>query len=120
MPVTSLDLHALAPELVLSATLLLVLCVDLFLPDKRKEWNGFLSMVGVMGAAVATLTLVGEHRVTFNGMFAVDSFALLFKLLFLAVAALVILVSFTYLNETVRSIQGEFYFLVLSSFLGML
>jgi NADH-quinone oxidoreductase subunit N len=77
-------------------------------------------MTGVVLSAVATFTLVGDHRATFNGMFVVDSFALLFKIMFLAVAALVILVSLNYLNDNVRSRQGEFYFLLLSSFLGML
>jgi NADH-quinone oxidoreductase subunit N len=120
MQTTALDLHAVAPEIVLSAALLLILCIDLFLPEKRKQWNGLLAMTGVLLSAVVTLTLAGDHRSTFNGMFVVDSFALLFKLLFLAVAALVIMISFNYLDESVRSTQGEFYFLLLSSFLGML
>src|SRR5437867_8498694 len=117
---TTLDLHAILPEIVLSGALLVLLMVDLFLPDERKSWNGVIAMAGVLGAFWATLTLVGDHRATFNGMFVVDSFALLFKVLFLAVAALVILISANYLDESVRSTQGEFYFLLLSSFVGML
>ena len=117
---TTLDLHAILPEIVLSGALLVLLMVDLFLPDERKSWNGVIAMAGVLGAFWATLTLVGDHRATFNGMFVVDSFALLFKVLFLGVAALVILISANYLDESVRSTQGEFYFLLLSSFVGML
>src|ERR1043165_6464386 len=117
---TSLDLHAIAPELVLAGTVLVILVVDLFLPERQKLWSGFLAMTGVALSAVSTFTLVGDHRSTFNGMFVVDSFALLFKIMFLAVAALVILISFNYLNDSVRARQGEFYFLLLSSFLGML
>lgn len=116
----AVDLHAIAPEMALTGALLAVLCVDLFLPDRFKAWNAVISMAGVLGALAALGTLVGERRVAFGGMFVSDSFALLFKFLFLAVAALVILVSANYLHEQVRSTQGEFYFLLLVSFVGML
>ncbi len=120
MNTAGIDLHAIAPEIVLTAGLLLVLVADLFLPDEKKSWNAVIAMVGIGGAFLATITLVGDHRSAFNGMFVVDSFALLFKFLFLAVAALIILVSNTYSTEGLRSTQGEFYFLLLSSFAGML
>jgi NADH-quinone oxidoreductase subunit N len=115
-----IDLRAALPEIVLTAALLAVLTVDLFLPEARKRWNGILALAGVLGAIVALLTLVGERRTTFAGMFVVDAYALLFKFLFLAVAVIVILISFDYLDEGLRTQQGEFYFLLLSSFLGML
>jgi NADH-quinone oxidoreductase subunit N len=117
---TSIDLHAALPEIILSGAILLVLFVDLFLPDKRKNLNSLLAMAGVIGAAIALITLVGERRTTFGGMFVLDAYALLFKFLFLAVAAIVILISVNYLDETLQDAQGEFYFLLLSSFLGML
>jgi NADH-quinone oxidoreductase subunit N len=117
---SSIDLHASLPEIILTGAIMLVLFVDLFLPDKRKSLNALLAMAGVIGSALALMTLVGERRTTFGGMFVVDSYALLFKFLFLAVAAIVILISVNYLDETVRESQGEFYFLLLSSFIGML
>jgi NADH-quinone oxidoreductase subunit N len=117
---SSIDLHASLPEIILTGALMLVLFVDLFLPDKRKSLNSLLAMAGVIGSAIALMTLVGERRTTFGGMFVVDAYALLFKFLFLAVAAIVILISITYLDENLRDAQGEFYFLLLSSFLGML
>jgi NADH-quinone oxidoreductase subunit N len=117
---SSIDLHAALPEIVLAGTLLLILCVDLFLPDRLKRLDGVLAMAGVLGAIGALASLVGERRSTFAGMFVVDAYAMLFKFLFLAVAVIVILISANYLDETVRSSQGEFYFLLLSSFLGML
>jgi len=117
---STIDLHAALPEIVLTSAILLVLFVDLFLPDRRKSWNGVLAMAGVVGSIVALLTLVGERRTTFGGMFVLDGYALLFKFLFLSIAVIVILISVNYLDETVRSSQGEFYFLLLSSFLGMM
>lgn len=117
---TSVDLHAIAPEIILSVALLAVLVVDLFLPDRRKSLNSILAMAGVLGAAIALFTLIGEHRVTFAGSFVLDSYALLFKFLFVSVAGVLILMSVTYLDENARSTQGEFYFLLLASLLGMM
>ena len=117
---SSIDLHAALPEIILTAALLLVLTIDLFLPDERKKWNSLIAMMGVMGSLVALGTLVGERKTTFAGMFVIDGYALLFKFLFLTVAAIVILISIDYIDDNTRTAQGEFYFLLLSSFLGML
>jgi NADH-quinone oxidoreductase subunit N len=76
-----------------------------------------LSLVGVLAALVAALTLIGEQRTTFGGMFVVDSFALLFKVFFLGVAAIVLMLSLRYFRDG-RWYQGEYYFLLLTSFLG--
>jgi NADH-quinone oxidoreductase subunit N len=117
---SSIDLHAALPEIILASALLLILCVDLFLPDEHKKWNSLLAMLGVLGSLIALGTLVGERKTTFAGMFVIDAYALLFKFLFLTIAAIVILISIDYLDENTRTAQGEFYFLLLSSFLGML
>jgi NADH-quinone oxidoreductase subunit N len=116
----AIDLHAALPEIVLTSAIMLVLFVDLFLPDRLKVWNGLIAMAGVLGSVVALITLVGERRSTFGGMFVLDGYALLFKFLFMSIAVIVILISVNYLDETVRSSQGEFYFLLLTSFLGMM
>jgi NADH-quinone oxidoreductase subunit N len=115
-----IDLHAALPEIILTGAILLVLFIDLFLPDEQKSWNAVIALVGVLASLGTLFSLVGETRTTFAGMFVVDSYALLFKFLFLAVAVIVILISRDYLDEGMRTSQGEFYFLLLSSFLGML
>jgi len=117
---SSIDLHASLPEIILTGALMLILFIDLFLPSERKSWNGPIAMAGVAGSMVALFTLVGERRVTFAGMFVLDAYALLFKFLFLAIALVVILISTNYLEDTIRDSQGEFYFLLLTSFLGMM
>src|SRR5687767_5803830 len=89
----NVDLHAILPEIIISVGLLVVLTIDLFLPDEYKEFNGFISMVSICAAAVALLTLVGDPRTTFGGMFVVDSYALLFKFLFLAAVGVLVLMS---------------------------
>jgi NADH-quinone oxidoreductase subunit N len=142
----SIDYHAIAPEIVLGGTALLVLIVDLFLAPARKWLAMPLSLLGVLGALAATLTFagnVGGHaaRGTFctaggttaagagpgGGVIAalpscsyvVDNFAVIFKVIFLVSALVVLLLSLNYFEEG-RYYQGEYYFLLLCSFFGML
>ena len=79
-----------------------------------------LAFAGVVASLIATLTLIGDDRSTFGGAFVVDEFALLFKVFFLSVAAARAAWSrFRYFRDG-RFYQGEFYFLLLTSFLGCL
>jgi NADH-quinone oxidoreductase subunit N len=116
----NIDYHALLPELILSGTILLVLVVDVFLSPRRK-WMGMpVSLLGVGAALIAALTLIGtEPRVLFGGMFVMDHFTLLFQIFFLSVAVLVLAISLRYFREG-GFYQGEYYFLLLTSFLGCL
>src|SRR2546422_6141448 len=112
-----IDYHAILPEMILSGTILLVLVGDSFARPRRKWVAMPVSFLGILAALIAELTLIGSHRTTFNGMFVVDNFSLLFKVFFLSVALLVLLVSLRYFSDG-RWYQGEYYFLLLTSFLG--
>jgi len=113
----SIDFHAILPELILAGTILLVLIVDAFLSPRRRWFAMPLSLVGVIASLVATLTLLGDERSTFDGHFVVDNFAVTFKLFFLSVAIVVLALSLRYFREG-GFYQGEYYFLLLTSFLG--
>jgi NADH-quinone oxidoreductase subunit N len=115
----AIDYTAILPELILAGTIVLVLVVDAFLAPARKWMAMPIAFAGVVASLIATLTLIGEDRSTFGGAFVVDEFALLFKVFFLSVALLVLMVSFRYFRDG-HFYQGEFYFLVLTSFLGCL
>jgi NADH-quinone oxidoreductase subunit N len=115
----AIDYHAILPELILSGTIMLVLVVDVFLPARRKWFAMPLSLVGVAASLAAVLTLLGSQRSTFGGMFVVDNFAILFKIFFLTVAIVVLAISLRYFREG-GFYQGEYYFLLLTSFLGCL
>src|ERR671915_383496 len=115
----SIDYHAIAPEIILGATILIVLLADLALRPERKWVAVIPSFLGVAAALVVELTLVGQTRASFGGTYVSDSFAVLFKTFFLAVALAVLLLSVRYFRDG-RYYQGEYYFLLLSSFLGML
>jgi NADH-quinone oxidoreductase subunit N len=114
--IQAIDYHAILPELILAGTVVLVLLVDAFV--KRRSWVTMpLGLVGVLAALVATLTLIGADRSTFDGAFRVDDFAVLFKIFFLTVAVVVLAISQRYVRDA-RLYQGEYYFLLLTSFLG--
>jgi NADH-quinone oxidoreductase subunit N len=113
----AIDLHAILPELILSGTIMLVLIADAFLSQRRKWVTMPLGFVGVLAALIAVQTLVGEERSTFGGAFVVDDFAVLFKTFFLSVALVVLMLSLRYFRDG-RFYQGEYYFLLLTSFLG--
>jgi len=115
-----IDWHALAPELVVVGVLCLVLVADLFLPDDRKGVLPSLAGLGLLGALIPVLTLAidGADRTMFGGAYAVDNFALVLKALFLVAGYVTVLLSTNYIAEGDYA-EGEYYFLLLASILGM-
>jgi len=117
-----LNLELFIPELSLAAFAIVVILLDLFI--QRKGLLAVISLVGLVVAAGFTIAMLMTDmweggQAIFNNMLAVDSFALFFKLLFLGIAALVILASVDYVAKFAR-FQGEYYALVLLSALGMM
>ena len=113
----SVDYHAILPVLVLSVAVIVVLVVDAFLPPRARWLAMPLSLLGVVAALVATLTLIGDEVSTFGGHYVVDDFTVLFQVLFLSVAVVVLAMSLRYMREG-GFYQGEYYFLLLTAFLG--
>ncbi len=116
-----IDWHGIAPEVVLGITLLAVLLVDLFVAERQKWTLAGIAALGLLAAAVPVVTLAvsGGERSLFGGTYVVDDFALVLKGLFLAAGYVVLLLSVNTVDEG-RYYRGEFWFLLLSSILGML
>jgi len=113
-----LNFELLIPELILAGTAIVVILLDLVI--KSKWWLAAVSIAGiVVSAGFAIAMWGGSSQSIFNNMLAVDNFAIFFKLLFLVIAALVILASTDYVSKLAR-FQGEYYALVLISALGMM
>ncbi len=120
-----IDYHALAPELILAATVLAVLVVDLL--PVRKQWVAVVGLVGLFASFIPLLTLglcdslsfctETATRSMFAGSYMVDTFSLVLKGLFLGAAFVALLISVGYL-ESGRFWEGEYYFLMLASVLG--
>ncbi len=117
----NLDYHALAPEIVLAVALSVVLLADLFL-DREKKWIvGNLASFGLLAALVPVVSLAifgDDSRSMLNDAYVVDRFSLVLKGLFLVSGYVVLLMSQRYVEEG-DYYEGEFYFLILCSVLGM-
>jgi NADH-quinone oxidoreductase subunit N len=113
-----LNFELIRPELCLVGFAVLVILLDLF--TEKKGWLAVVSLVGLVVSAGLAFSLWGSSpRIIFNGMLAVDNFAIFFKILFLGVALLVILASTAYVSKFAK-FQGEYYALILMATLGML
>ncbi|QBD79204.1 NADH-quinone oxidoreductase subunit N [Ktedonosporobacter rubrisoli] len=114
------DLYLLAPELTLTLLALVVMVVDLFV--KRRAVVATVALVGLIvpvGFTISqALTLQGTHTAFFN-MLTVDPYALFFDIIFLMIAAVMILASYDYVGKYVKA-DGEFYVLMLFSVVGMM
>ena len=117
-----LDYHGLAPEIVLTVALAATLVADLVAGPRRKWVAADIAGFGMLAALipVVTLALSGQGtRAMVGGAYVVDTFALVLKALFLIVGYVVVLMSANYVEEGDYH-EGEYYFLLLSSVLGML
>src|SRR3954452_9902491 len=118
-----IDYHAIAPEIVLTAVLVIVLLVDLIVDETRKPLVTQIAGVGVLASLVPVLTLAltgisDNPRVMFDGAYVVDTFSLVLKGLFIITTYVILLMSTNYIEEG-DYYEGEYSFLLLSSLLGM-
>ena len=119
-----LDMRYLSPILIVAATALAILMIDVFSKKGRKDYLGYIAMVGLAASAVASYVYWGVKgapvaRLLFSGTISVDNYGLFFNFAFLAFAALAMLQSMAYLKEHNLE-HGEYYALMLFSTCGMM
>jgi NADH-quinone oxidoreductase subunit N len=119
IPIPSLNLMVIAPELVVLVTALLVMLVDLFIGKEQKHRLAWLSLVGVLAAGGLSFYIWDGTNPALQDMFVADGYALFLNLVILAAAALAILFSSEYAQRTGLA-QGEYYTLLLLSTTGMM
>jgi len=120
MKIPEIDLYLIAPEIIISAFGFLVLMIDVFSPKgERKGYLGVFCLIGVILSFFFTLSQMGFVKSGFEGMYVSDGYALFFKLIFLIIAFLTILISMGYTQR--EGIEfGEYYALILFATLGMM
>ena len=107
-------------EIVLLAMVSLILIVDLFVPEKRKEITFSLCIAALAAVSAVTAFLApAGTTVTFDGAFVLDPLARVLKLFTYAVVAVVFIYSRDYLKER-GSDKGEYYLLGLFATLGIM
>jgi NADH-quinone oxidoreductase subunit N len=120
LPSPVFDWHALAPDIVIVATIVVILIADLLLPEREQWRTSSIAAIGLLAALVpiATLAYQGTDRVMFGGAYVVDDYALALKAFFIIATYVVVLLSVDYINEG-DYYRGEFYFLLLVSTFGL-
>ena len=117
----TVDYHAIAPEIVLAGGIVVVLLLDLFLAEHHKWVLAPATGFTLLGAFIPVLTLALSDEGTrslFDGRYVVDDFSLVLKGLFLLAGYVIILLSSDYIREG-EYYEGEYWFLMLTSLLGM-
>jgi NADH-quinone oxidoreductase subunit N len=120
MKLPEIDLYLIAPEIIITVFGFLVLLFDVFFSKEgKKGYLGILSLVGIVLAFFYTLPQIGAVKSGFADMFVSDGFALFFKIVFLIIAFLTVLISMGYTHREGFEL-GETYALILFSTLGMM
>jgi NADH-quinone oxidoreductase subunit N len=107
------------PELAVTATILLIIAVHVAGSSRRSSAPALLALVGT-GAALALTGLhpAGAEKALFEGMVALDGFAIFFKVLTALATIVVIFMSMDSAELSDRS-QAEYYIFLLCVLLGM-
>ncbi|MBU0741613.1 NADH-quinone oxidoreductase subunit N [bacterium] len=113
------QLMQMLPYLVLAGGALLVMLVDAFVKSLRKDHLSMLSLLVLLGTAVAQGTGPARTGSLMNGMLACDLYTHFFNLLFVAIAMLTVVFATSIYDRDGR-FRAEFYPLVLFATLGMM
>jgi NADH-quinone oxidoreductase subunit N len=113
-------------QCIVGGTFLVLLLADAFIPEGRKALLAAISALGLLAALgaeiMATTSGINDPTVShllFHDTVAVDSFAVFFQVLFIALAILVTALAPSYLDR--RGAQkGEFYVLLVAALAGMM
>ena len=121
LPTPTFDWHALAPELIIVATIIIILIADMLLPEREAWRTSTIAALGLLAALIPIATLVyqGTDRVMFGGAFVVDYYSLALSAFFILATYVTVLLSVDYIAEGDYH-RGEFYFLLLTSTFGMM
>jgi NADH-quinone oxidoreductase subunit N len=101
---------------------LLVLALDLV--TKRASVVAVVGLVGLAAPLACTILLatgvLPNNGTAFFGMLVVDAYAIFFDILFIIIAAFVLLVGYDYATRYLRASVGEYFGLILLSAAGMM
>lgn len=113
------------PEVILTLFACAALVLDVMLPRDRKQVVAWVSLAGVgfslvsLGGAYYNVVRGGLSQKGFFDMIVLDTYAIVFKLMFLIGAGLSILLAIKYL-EVESEQRGEYYALILFAVVGMM
>jgi NADH-quinone oxidoreductase subunit N len=107
------------PVFISVLTGLIVLLYDALMINVRKWHLLFISLAGIVISILYSAILWKLPFSFMNGMFVSDNFSIIFSVLFLLSSAIVLLISYPYLNDNNLNF-GEYYALILFATAGMI
>ena len=110
---------AILPLVIVVGWAIVLLVVDLFIPQERKSWTALLAGIGLGTALVVSLLRINQTVSAFSGMVMVDGFASFLNVLFLVSGLLAIVLAYGYLKRMDLE-RGEYYILLMFSISGMM
>ena len=119
IPIPSINIGAILPEIILVATAFVIIFVELFAPKRWRLGIPIICFAGLLAGFYAVGSLWGETIFAFGESVTSDNFALFFKFIFLLGALLVTLISVDYLKRE-GIYHAEYFFLILLSTVGMM
>lgn len=113
-----------APFVIVAGWGVLIMVLDLFIPEEKRSWAPWLTAVGLGLALIQSILLWGDSYGTFTAtgghpMLVVDNFATFLNITFLLTGLLSVLISVGYLRKHQLD-RPEFYMLMLFSISGMM
>lgn len=114
---TGVEYLRVLPEIVLALFGTLVMVLEPLTPARTKRALGYLGQLGLWAALAAAVAAHTSPGTAFSGLVVVDGFATFFRVLVIAAAILVALISYGYLRRE-EADRGEYYALLLYSVAG--
>ena len=115
-----INLHAVLPETITAVVAFVIMMVDAISRNIERRIAGAISLVGLLGAGAATVSLWRhDGETSYGGMIVTDHFRLIFAAIFLAVTFLTVLISLRWVKEEELPV-GEYFALLLFATTGML
>jgi len=119
MPALLTSLYSILPEILVVATAIFVLLLDLVVPEENKRILCGSGLVGI-GIALFSVYALGQGKIEgFSGMIVHDGAGAFFDVVILSACALTLLMASGY-SEWEGTNKGEFYALILLSTSGMM
>ncbi|GJQ52434.1 MAG: NADH-quinone oxidoreductase subunit N [Anaerolineaceae bacterium] len=111
------DFTTILPVAILAVWACALLVADLFIPKDRKGVTALLAALGLAISLGYTLSQIGDERLGFSGMVALDGFSIFLNALILVCGLLGVALAYDYLKR-MNIERGEYYVLLLFSSIG--
>jgi NADH-quinone oxidoreductase subunit N len=118
---SSINWSIMTPEFIILGVTALLVVFDLFMPNHlSRKILGWIGIAAIFAALVSVAGMAGGPvRSILDNTFRIDSFAIAFKMLLLAGAALVLFLAVSYeARDGLEKYRGEFYYLFLTALSG--